>query len=103
MLIRNVLVTTLVATDKITCKKNADQFKFSRYTTAVNEQYVFRSFYVQYIGAFFYLVWQLSSYRTIYHVEIQLFDGVSLKQMEKFKYLGVTIMSDIRQNKELDV
>ena len=29
--------------------------------------------------------------------------GVSLKQVEKFKYLGVTFMCDGRQDEELDV
>ena len=29
--------------------------------------------------------------------------GVSLKQVEKLKYLGVAFMSDERQDKELDV
>ena len=29
-------------------------------------------------------------------------NGATLKQVEKFKYLGVTFMSDGRQDKELD-
>ena len=32
-----------------------------------------------------------------------LFGSASLKQVEKFKYLGVAFMSDEKQDKELDV